>query len=212
MRFEREHESVHAFVGSLTANGHLLSQWRGYNRGQGFSIGFDADWLLQNAAAQGFDITPIIYDTEQQHAAADAAVALLVALLLEGTDEPEGPHAELKRWWPHALKTALVLKNEHFREECESRLVWADVSWPAGLKRRVAPAGLVPYRYASLTKSSSTIRPRIPTTAGSRKSSSVRLSRPSRPGRWRHSSPPIRCALQSNDRRYRMSRSEGRCA
>ncbi|MET4489792.1 hypothetical protein ABIA94_005379 [Bradyrhizobium sp. LA7.1] len=32
----------------------------------GFSIGFDADWLLQNAAAQGFDITPVIHDTEQQ--------------------------------------------------------------------------------------------------------------------------------------------------
>lgn len=146
MLFREHSESVHAFVGSLTANGDLLSQWRGYNRGQGFSIGFDAGWLLQNAAAQGFDITPVIYDTEQQHAAADAAVALLVALLLEGTDDPEGPHAEVKRWWPHALKTALVLKNGHFREECESRLVWADVSWPAGLKTRVAPAGLVPYR------------------------------------------------------------------
>ncbi|WP_176422093.1 DUF2971 domain-containing protein [Bradyrhizobium sp. 2S1] len=145
-RFREHSESVHAFVGSLTSNGDLLSQWRGYNRGQGFSIGFDADWLRQNAEEQRFDITPVIYDTEQQHAAADEAVAQLVARLLEGTDEPEGARAQVKRWWPHALKTALALKNEHFREECESRLVWADVSWPPGLKTRVAPAGLVPYR------------------------------------------------------------------
>lgn len=45
-------------------------------------------------AAQGFNVTPLIYDTERQHAAADAAVALLIALLVEGTD---------------ALKAALVL-------------------------------------------------------------------------------------------------------
>ncbi|MGY4353234.1 hypothetical protein ACVWXM_009751 [Bradyrhizobium sp. GM7.3] len=104
----RQHSSeIHGFVGSLTSEGDLLSQWRGYNRGQGFSIGFSADWLLQNAAAQDFDITPVLYDTEQQRAAADRAVTLLIGRLVEGTDEPEGARAQVRTWWPHALKTAL---------------------------------------------------------------------------------------------------------
>jgi len=59
----RQHSSeVHGFVGSLTSEGDLLSQWRGYNRGQGVSIGFNPDWLLQNAAAQGFDVEPVLYE------------------------------------------------------------------------------------------------------------------------------------------------------
>lgn len=143
----RQHSSeIHGFVGSLTSEGDLLSQWRGYNRGQGFSIGFSADWLLQNAAAQDFDITPVLYDTEQQRAAADRAVTLLIGRLVEGTDEPEGARAQVRTWWPHALKTALVLKNQHFQEEREARLIWVGVSWPGDLKTRVSPAGLVPYR------------------------------------------------------------------
>ncbi|MGY4497915.1 hypothetical protein ACVWYH_001846 [Bradyrhizobium sp. GM24.11] len=149
----RQHSSeVHGFVGSLTSEGDLLSQWRGYNRGQGFSIGFSADWLLQNAAAQDFDITPVLYDTEQQRAAADRAVTLLIGRLVEGTDEPEGARAQVRTWWPHALKTALVLKNQHFQEERESRLVWVGVSWPGDLKTRVSPAGLVPYRACQFDK------------------------------------------------------------
>lgn len=150
--FRQHSDEVHGFVGSLTSEGDLLSQWRGYNRGQGFSIGINADWLLQNAAAQGFDITPVLYDPERQREAADGAVTLLIERLLEGTDEPEGARAQVRTWWSHALKTALVLKNEHFREERESRLVWVGVSWPPGLKTRVSPAGFVPYRACQFDK------------------------------------------------------------
>lgn len=150
--FRQHSDEIHGFVGSLTSKGDLLSQWRGYNRGQGFSIGFNADWLLKNAAAQGFDITPVLYDPESQRAAADGAVTLLIDRLLEGTDEPEGARAQVKTWWSHALKTALVLKNGQFQEEREWRLVWVGVSWPAGLKTRFSPAGLVPYRACQFNK------------------------------------------------------------
>ncbi|MET4608771.1 hypothetical protein ABIB90_008279 [Bradyrhizobium sp. JR4.1] len=73
-------------------------------------------------------------------------MTLLLGRLVEGTDEPEGARPQVRTWWPHALKTAPVLKNQHFQEERESRLVWVGVSWPAGLRTRVSPAGLVPYR------------------------------------------------------------------
>jgi hypothetical protein len=149
----REHsDNAYGFVGSLTSEGDLLSQWRGYNRGQGFSIGFNADWLQQNAVAQGFDITPVLYAPDEQRAAADRLVTLLIQLLSNGTGEPEGAHAQVRTWWLQALKVALVLKNRHFREERESRLVWVGNSWPPGLKTRVSPAGLVPYRACQIDK------------------------------------------------------------
>jgi hypothetical protein len=37
--FVRTLDKANAFVGSLTSQGDLLSQWRGYNRGQGFAVG-----------------------------------------------------------------------------------------------------------------------------------------------------------------------------
>ncbi|WP_456673878.1 hypothetical protein [Bradyrhizobium sp. RDM12] len=65
---------------------------------------------------------------------------------MEGTGQPESVCAQVKQWWLHALKTALVLKNEHFREECESRLVCADVSWRAGPETRVSPGRADPHQ------------------------------------------------------------------
>jgi len=133
--FRQHDDKVYGFVGSLSSEGDLLSQWRGYNQGRGFSIGFDAGWLQQNAAAQGFDIAPVLYQADEQRAIADKVVRLLIDMLLAGTEEPEGARAQVRTWWPHALKTALVLKNEQIHEERESRLVWVGVSWPQGLKR-----------------------------------------------------------------------------
>jgi len=150
--FRQNSSEVHGFVGSLTSEGDLLSQWRGYNRGQGFSIGFNPDWLLQNAAAQGFDVTPVLYDTEEQRAGADRAMTLLIGRLVEGTDEPEGPAPKSGPDGRMPLKTALILKNQHFQKEREWRLVWVGVSWPAGLKTRVSLASLVPYRACQLDK------------------------------------------------------------
>jgi len=47
-------------------------------------------------------------NTEEQRAAADRAVTLLIGRLVEATDEPDGARAQVRAWWPHALKTALI--------------------------------------------------------------------------------------------------------
>jgi hypothetical protein len=141
--FLRNADKANAFVGSLTLQGDLLSQWRGYNRGQGFAIGFDETWLEHNAAPQNFDISPVIYDSDKQNAAADITVDLLVEQL---ADKGITPVLEvLNSWRIQAVKTALRLKDRHFSEEQESRLVWAGHSWPVRLKTRISPTGLVPY-------------------------------------------------------------------
>lgn len=150
LREHSERGGVFAFVGSLTSEGDLLSQWRGYGGGRGFAIGFNEDWLLQNAAAQGFDIHPVVYDPPDQQRAAEDVVALLLKLLSEKptmflTDV-------MQQWWKHALKVALVLKDKNFNEERESRLVWIGLGWPPELRTRFTGAGIVPYLSCKLDK------------------------------------------------------------
>jgi hypothetical protein len=144
--FLRNLEKASAFIGSLSSQGDLLSQWRGYNRGRGFAIGFNEDWLKRNAAVQEFDISPVIYDPYEQRGAADKTVDLLIRELADSATEPSTELEKINTWRVQAVKTALRLKDHHFSEEHESRLVWAGHTWPARLKTRVSPAGLIPYR------------------------------------------------------------------
>lgn len=138
-----ERQRVFAFVGSLTSEGDLLSQWRGYGGGKGFAVGFNEDWLLQNAAAQRFHIHPVVYAPEEKQRAANDAVTLLLSLLSES--EPANHFDVMRKWWMHALKVALVLKDENFREEREHRLMWIELNWPRDLKTRDAASGIIPY-------------------------------------------------------------------
>jgi Protein of unknown function (DUF2971) len=141
--FVRTTDKANAFVVSLTSKGDLLSQWRGYNHGRGFAIGFDDGWLRHNASVQDFDISSVIYEPNDQIAAADTTVDLLVEGLARA--HPTYVLELLNIWRIQAVKTALRLKDRHFSEEQESRLVWAGHSWPMHLKTRISPAGLVPY-------------------------------------------------------------------
>lgn len=143
--FLRDADNAYAFVGSLTSQGDLLSQWRGYNRGQGFAIGFNEDWLRKNAAVQEFDISPVIYRPDEQKSAAESTVDLLIQQLVDSSSNATIPE-RINKWRLQAVKTALRLKDPHFSEEQESRLVWAGHSWPGRLQTRISPAGLIPYR------------------------------------------------------------------
>lgn len=143
--FLRNTDEAYAFVGSLTSQGDLLSQWRGYNRGRGFAIGFNEDWLRKNAAVQGFDISPVIYCPDEQRSAAESTVDLLIQQLADSNSNATILE-RINEWRVQAVKTALRLKDPHFSEEQEFRLVWAGHSWPGRLRTRISPVGLVPYR------------------------------------------------------------------
>jgi hypothetical protein len=146
-----DRNGIFAFVGSLTTEGDLLSQWRGYGGGKGFAIGFNIDWLSINAQDQGFHLHPVVYTPEHQLRAADDVVTLLVRLLSERKSDSQS-HDIMRDWWMHALKVALVLKDQNFREEQEQRLLWIGLNWPPGVSTRVTGAGLVPYRSCRLDR------------------------------------------------------------
>jgi hypothetical protein len=153
LRSKSTPSGVVALVGSLSTEGDLLSQWRGYNGGKGFSVGINADWLTQNADAQGFSLFPIRYKQDEQNTSADEAVRLLLSMLedhLRG--DPTRVSEVVTKWWQRALEVALAFKNEHFREECEYRLASIGQGWPTGVQVRPSSAGLVPYLPCQLDK------------------------------------------------------------
>jgi hypothetical protein len=143
---------VNAFVGSLTSEGDLLSQWRGYNGGRGFSIGFNEQWLSENATAQDFHLFRVLYDAEVQHEAARGVVNSLLTRVAGYATETTPTNLsnqfnDIVSWWKaDALKAALSFKDKAFVEEQETRLIWAGSGWPTGLKTRINQAGLVPYK------------------------------------------------------------------
>ena len=134
-----------AMVFSLTTDGDLLSQWRGYNNGKGFAIGFNTDHLINNSHRQKFELFPVRYELEDQQAAMRQVISDLITALGEcmgGTDEKANA---LFRWWPQGLKAAAVVKNVHFKEEHEQRLAYVGKVWPPGIQLRTGAVGLVPY-------------------------------------------------------------------
>ena len=55
------------FVFSLSEEGNLLSQWRGYTPlGAGVSIGFNQDKLQRHAQQKGFSLIKCLYKKEEQ--------------------------------------------------------------------------------------------------------------------------------------------------
>jgi hypothetical protein len=131
-------------IASFCGHGDLLSQWRGYSGAIGYAIGFNREWLHQNAQVQGFQLIPTCYEPPEQRRIITDKLHLLKKLLEERT-EKESPKNTVLEWWPQFLMSIAACKNEHFKEEQEWRLVKFSDEWPEGMCTRPTRSGLVPY-------------------------------------------------------------------
>jgi len=131
-------------IASFCEHGDLLSQWRGYNGALGYAVGINADWLNQNAEAQGFRLVPACYKPELQEKAIADKIGVLTGMIKKEV-RPNPIWEAVHDWWPVMLKTIAAIKNEHFVEECEHRLVQANHGWPRGICTRSTRSGLIPY-------------------------------------------------------------------
>ena len=138
-------EDFSVFIAAFSKQPDLLSQWRGYNDARGYSIGINADWLTQNAEAQEFRLIPVRYNIEEQRHAVNAKLHLPQTMLDERAKTETVFETVNKWWWTQLLYTIAALKNDHFREEEEYRLVWTHDGWPKGTQTRATARGLVPY-------------------------------------------------------------------
>lgn len=115
------------FSCSFSAQGDLLSQWRGYcGSGNGYNVGLNLERLKEFCAAHNLILKPCIYDRKEQ---ISAVRPVLEALFAGDLDDPavEPLQERLKKASDAAAymlrDIAPFLKDEAFREEEEWRLV-----------------------------------------------------------------------------------------
>lgn len=157
--------TAHLFVGSLSAEGDLLSQWRGYcPDSNGFSIGFNVDQLRKALSQQGFSLAPCIYkQTEQFHLIDElfADVLNIPNTLNEDIFSPQrnpgfanlskqlGPQASI--FMRDLLTLGSLLKHCSFTEEREWRIVCGVIPHiHPEFRIRPGKSMLIPYREIQL--------------------------------------------------------------
>lgn len=147
-----EIEDEWVFVGSFSAHGNQLSQWRAYcpDRG-GYSIGFDGKRLEALATIQGFDLVQCVYSTADYWPDLKELVwTTLDAFgtgLREGQPEDEVGSDCVDHFHAHLARLASRVKHPKFEEEDEWRLVSAPyVHDPVPLGFREGPSFLMPYK------------------------------------------------------------------
>lgn len=120
-------KNMNICVSSLTENGDLLSQWRGYSRTLGgYSIGFNELALEPFIRCQGFELAQCVYEVESQKKLVEN---MINTVLEEFSSEPE-PGYKMQVYYESAneflerlAKIAPLLKDSSFAEECEWRVI-----------------------------------------------------------------------------------------
>ena len=144
------------FVFSLTEEGNLLSQWRGYApKGKGVSIGFEPRELVRKIENQGLKIVKCVYEIPDQNGLAKELLErMIITFNNERHNYENKPHPPrkkyrglLEKFREKILQVFSVIKNPSFREEQEWRIIsqyYARYTIPE-IKYREGISMLVPY-------------------------------------------------------------------
>lgn len=146
------------FSASFRSQGNLLSQWRGYSsQGKGVSLGFPADYIIDCARRQQFQIGQCIYEPARQRR---LIAKILDAVQIQGRKRSQGTENReqlavlyqevFEQIEVDLLRIAAILKHPSFSEEKEWRIVspvFTDVisALPMTVRFREAHSMLVPY-------------------------------------------------------------------
>jgi hypothetical protein len=141
------------FITSLTENGNLLSQWRGYTpNGNGFSLGFSVEKLKEVLGKRGeFSLVRCVYAQAEQERLVNQAIDLAIEEW-KHRDEPSprvGNSVQIRVHPPVTLRVfcsflAPVFKSNTFSEEKEWRLVLTQND-PSKFKFRSGQSMITPY-------------------------------------------------------------------
>ncbi|EGS7959812.1 DUF2971 domain-containing protein [Vibrio cholerae] len=142
--------NINMCVCSLSEEGDLLSQWRGYSSGYGgYSLGFERNQLEEIASTQGFDLCKCVYSKREQY---ELIQELVDETLLRFIDYQE-PHtnyldctSDSSSYFNDKLaRLAPVIKDDSFSEEAEWRLISKNGISMKDLDYRVGKSMLTPY-------------------------------------------------------------------
>jgi len=151
------------FVVSFTANGNLLSQWRGYcSHGKGISLGFDPNHISKCAQKQAFQMTRCIYDSNEKR-----QIVAKIIDAIEAVAQERGENKDASKRHPSQsfydvfeevegdlLRIAAAIKHNSFKEEQEWRVVSPIITnyVQTPISYRNGSAMLIPYINFGLVK------------------------------------------------------------
>jgi hypothetical protein len=135
------------FVCSFSEEGDQLSQWRGYcPNAHGFSIGFDYTKLKNHADRQKFMVKKCIYQKREQQTIIDEYIENRVVPSLSSMKGSNETRIEVLTVFKEILEILPTMKNEHFVEESEWRLISSAFETPKALvKFRPGKTAIIPY-------------------------------------------------------------------
>ncbi|WP_158653965.1 DUF2971 domain-containing protein [Dickeya zeae] len=135
--------NINVCVCSLTEQGDLLSQWRGYSKKMGgYSIGFDFEGVKSIANARGFELVKCIYDESEQNEKVESIINDSIALVGDGVKNGIN-RKSIDYFEEEFIKLAPVLKDKSFAEEAEWRLI--SIVKTMSLSFRAGNSMLIPY-------------------------------------------------------------------
>lgn len=112
---------------SLSAESDLLSQWRAYCPGGGFSIGFPEDQLREAVIPHDFALAPCVYTTEEQRELIRTIIHDTISEWLANAkwpvDRDDSKHGASSKLGWELIRATARMKNGSFSEERESRIV-----------------------------------------------------------------------------------------
>lgn len=138
----RERPWLGAYVACFCDDGDLLSQWRGYGKNGGYSLGFDADVLSASRMSVPSDPEPRLLQVQY----GDGAVAAVVDEFTQAWatwESGAGVDMGYVRYAELVLPALASVKNPAFREEREWRLVVTTDA--ANAQLRTGELSLTPY-------------------------------------------------------------------
>jgi hypothetical protein len=145
----KDREKMNVCVCSFSEREDMLSQWRAYGGGAGFSIGFSGAFLRRISDSKQFWLTKCIYDEGQQRT---LMRALLGDVLHENeqrdpNDEDNIPGGNLAAY---LNRYAPILKHKSFEEEQEWRIITRPLP-STRFEFRAGTSMLIPFYKLSLS-------------------------------------------------------------
>ncbi len=143
-------EKSHIFVFSLSEDGDLLSQWRGYcPHGNGYSIGFKTSAFGELMKAKGLKFVKCIYKKKEQEKIVknilDNYVIDIRSKFNELSNSEDKRKDLLKAYLIRFLNIASKIKSESFEEEKEWRIVSQPLKETDFIKFREGRSTIIPY-------------------------------------------------------------------
>ncbi len=148
---------LHIYVSSVSEEGDILSQWRGYCPKGGISIGFNRVHLMKICNDQGFSLKPCIYEYSQQKSIIEKLIIELIkniVKLSESRNIDEAMKLGIDKFLPNFIQVSPTLKDSSFSEEKE----WRIISFPLRMddsrcRFRPGNPSLIPYLEVKLLDS-----------------------------------------------------------